>query len=103
MKINVHIERLILEGLPPTIRQGVQVRRPLEMELARLLARGGLSEEIRGSIALPQVQAGTLQFSSDERPAKLGQGIARAVHEGIGQQAKRAEPARSNRVPGGAQ
>lgn len=84
MRINVHIERLVLEGLPVTSLQVRQVQGSIETELARLLAGGGLSGELRGGIAVPKVRAGTLQLAADNHPARLGRGIARAIHEGIG-------------------
>ena len=37
MRINVHIERLILDGLPVTSLQGPEVGAAVETELARLL------------------------------------------------------------------
>ncbi len=58
MKINVHIERLILEGLPVSSWQGSQIRSAVQKELTRLLLAGGLPDELRGGIALPGIQAG---------------------------------------------
>ena len=84
MSIDVHIERLILDGLPITSLQGPQVRAAVEKELARLLAAQGLSAEFRGGIAVPRVSAGAIQIAREIRPARLGQSIARAVHQGIG-------------------
>jgi hypothetical protein len=84
MKINLHIERLILDGLPVTSLQGPQVRAAVEAELARLLAADGLSHELRGGVAVPRVRAGAIQIGKENQPARLGQSIARAVHEGIG-------------------
>lgn len=84
MKINVHIERVILEGLPVTALQGPQVQRAVEGELARLLTTGGLSDELRGGIAVPHVLAGAMELGPRTRPAELGRGIAGAVYRGIG-------------------
>lgn len=84
MRINVHIERLVLDGLPVTTLQGPQVRRAVEGELARLLASSGLSESLRRGAALPRVMAGSLSVTRESHPTGLGKGIARAVHEGIG-------------------
>ncbi|MGH9429918.1 MAG: hypothetical protein ACRD3T_00080 [Terriglobia bacterium] len=84
MKINVRIERLILDGLPVATLQGPQVARGVEKELARLLAVNGLSDELRGGIAVPSVHAGAVRLGKETQPARLGQSIARAVHEGIG-------------------
>lgn len=84
MKINVHIERLILEGLPVTIAEGPIVQRAVEGELTRLLAPGGLSDEFRLGTAMSQARVGNLVMAAKNGPANLGQGIARAVYSGIG-------------------
>jgi hypothetical protein len=84
MRINLHIERLILEGLPVTSLQGPQLQAAIEKELTRLLAVHGLSDELRRGTAVPRVRAGAIQIGKDNQPARLGKSIARAVHEGIG-------------------
>jgi len=84
VKIDVHIERLVLEGLPVTSLQGPLVQQAIERELARLLGAHGLSHELRHGAALPRVRAGALRLARENPPARLGLGIARAVHEGIG-------------------
>jgi len=84
MNIHIHVERLILDGLPVTNLQGPQVRAAVEKELARLLAAEGLSHEIRGAGVVPHVSGGTLRIGTEIQAARLGQSIAQAVHEGIG-------------------
>ena len=88
MKLQVHIERLVLEGLPVTSLHGPMIQQVVEKELARLLESHGLADELRSGGAVPRVAAGSLQFAKDQRPAGLGRGIARAVHQGIGQPQK---------------
>lgn len=84
MKVELHIERLILDGFALTNRQRAQLQAAVEKELTRLLAAHGLSDEFQGGIAVPRVRAGAMQFGKDQPPARLGQSIARAVYEGIG-------------------
>jgi hypothetical protein len=83
VNIKLHIDHLILEGLPVSSAQGPRVRAAVESELTRLLAAGGLSPELRGG-AVPRVRAGNLQFSAESSPAQLGKKIARSVYGGIG-------------------
>ncbi len=92
MKIDVYIDRLLLEGLPITSAQGAQVQAAVEKELARMLAAGGLSEHLRKGGATRAVRAGGVRFSKAQEPATLGQSIARAVHQGIGNSPKRGNP-----------
>lgn len=92
MTIQVHIERLVLEGLPVTSLHGPLIQQAVEKELARLLATRGLADEFRRAGAMPRVRAGNVQLGKDQRPTGLGQGIARAVHEGIGRPQKGGVP-----------
>lgn len=84
MKIEVRIERLVLDGLPVTSLEGPLIQRAVEQELTRLLTSHGLADELRRGVAMPRMRAGSLQLAKEQRPAGLGQGIARAVHQGIG-------------------
>jgi hypothetical protein len=97
MKIHLHIDRLILEGLPATSRQGPQIRSAIQEELTRLLEAHGLSEELRGGISVPRIRAGTMQVGAGSQPGKLGTGIARAVHEGLG--SSKEQGSRNPRLP----
>jgi|CXWL01.1.fsa_nt_gi hypothetical protein len=82
--IHIHIERLVLDGLniAPGLRGVLQAA--VEAELARLLATGGFSAELRSSITLPSLHAGGFQLSQDNDPSHLGAKIAGAVYGRIG-------------------
>ena len=84
MKIAVHIERLILDGLPLEKRHAPQVKAAVENELARMLADYGLADEWRSGGAVPQAPASGIQLASEPHPTRLGRQIAQAVHSGIG-------------------
>ena len=87
MKINVHIERLVLDGkLPVTGAQRPQIQAAVQAELGRLLA-GGLSQELHGGTVVPRIQGGAISLRKDSSPAKFGTQIATAVHQGIGRKA----------------
>jgi hypothetical protein len=84
MNINIHIERLILDGLPIAHNQGPLVQAAVEAELAQLLAADGLGPSLQAGGALYRIPAGSIQLASDGNPNTLGQQIARAVYGGIG-------------------
>lgn len=84
MNINLHIERLILDGLPISHSQRPLVQAAVEAELARLLATDGLSSCLMAGGAMPYVPGGSIQLMSDGNPKTLGQQIAQAVYGGIG-------------------
>jgi hypothetical protein len=84
MKINLHIERLILDGLPVAGSQGPLVQAAVEAELVRLLGVNGLSHELQVGGAVPEVAAGPFRLATETTPSKLGRQIAQAVYGGIG-------------------
>jgi hypothetical protein len=83
MNIDLHIERLILDGLPVTRAQGPLIQVAIESELARLLGVEGLSANLRSGGAIQSLTGGSVRLASDRNPVRLGQQIARAVHGGV--------------------
>ena len=85
MKINVQIERLILEEIYVAPHERPLLQAAVEGELARLMLAGGLSHELAAGVVLPSVSADGMQMLTDASTERLGQGIAQAVYGGIGQ------------------
>ena len=83
MNINLHIERLVLDGLPITRQQGALVQAAVEAELSQLLSNGGLAAELQAGAAMPHIKADAIQ-TAGSNPHHLGQQIARSVYGGIG-------------------
>lgn len=86
MKISVHIERLVLDGLPMSRHDGPKVRAAVEAELARLLGSQGLSNEFRSGGAFATLTANPLRLESRTNPRQIGRQIARSVHGGFARQ-----------------
>ena len=84
MRINVQIERLILDGLPIERHHGPLVQAAVEAELGRLLAAEGLAESLMSGGAMPSARAPGIGLASDGNPARLGEEIGAAVYGGIG-------------------
>lgn len=83
MKINLHIERLVLEGLPIAHHHGPLVQAAVETELTRLLVAEGVNAHSNfTSGATPRVAAPSIQVLNED-PVETGEQIARAVHGGI--------------------
>jgi hypothetical protein len=85
MLINVHIDQLILEGLPLTQTQGGLVQAAVEAELTRLLAQRGLALSLQTGGMLPNVYTDRMQLKADSTPTQVGQQIAQSVYGGIGE------------------
>jgi hypothetical protein len=81
--IHLHIERLILDGLPLDRSQGPHVQAAVEAELARLLTVNGLGEQFQSGGAVPSVRAPEMQITNNGS-TQIGQRIAQSVYDGIG-------------------
>jgi len=85
LRINIQIERLVLDGLqlPGGVRPVLQ--QAFESELAQLLGQNGLSHELLSGVALSSLSAPALELAQGARPDALGQQLAHAVYKGMGQ------------------
>jgi hypothetical protein len=83
MNIKLHIEQLVLDGLPITPGQGPIVKAAVEAELTRLVAEGGLGPELASGGAVPSITADSIEHSGGS-PTQMGQQIARSLYGGIG-------------------
>jgi hypothetical protein len=84
MNISIHIERLILDGLPIAQRDRALVQTAVEEELVRLLVGGSLVVDLRTPGMLSRLTGSTLELTGDEEPRLLGKRIAQAIYGGIG-------------------
>jgi hypothetical protein len=82
MKIHLHIERVVLDGV--AVDQPRILRTALEQELSSQLREGGLSPEFYRGGAVPHVHGGAIELGQGLPPARLGTQIAGAVYRGIG-------------------
>jgi hypothetical protein len=84
MEINLHIERVILDGLPFETRQSAVLRAAIETELALLLTRDNAAANWQSGGAVPGVRAEAIQVTAQSSPAQLGKQIAGSVYGSIG-------------------
>ena len=84
VNINLHIERLILDGVHMSHGERLALQASIEMELVNLLASDGLAPNLLAGGAMPRVRDGTVQLTRRASPADLGKQIAQAVYGGIG-------------------
>jgi len=78
MKITLHIERVVLDGMP--LEHPRTLRNAIERELAGRLREGGLSPEFRAGGAVSWVRGGAIEIGRGQNAAQ----IAGAVYRGIG-------------------
>lgn len=84
MNINLHIERLVLDGVNIAADQHHLLQARVTAELTRMLTEGGISSRLAQGTALPRMSTGGIQSTNGNSPALLGQQIAQSVYGGIG-------------------
>jgi hypothetical protein len=83
MSIRLHIDHLVLDGLPVSPAQGAQVKAAVEAELGRLLSERGVAREFQSGIAVPSVNAGGMHVPRGASAGAIGTQIARSVFSGV--------------------
>jgi hypothetical protein len=94
VNIELHIERLILDGLQVEPRDRSRFQAAVEAELTGLLASEGLRSELLSGAAVRSLGGGEIRLTNQTTPSQLGTHIAKAVHHGIGVKASDASTAR---------
>lgn len=82
MRIEVHVERLVLAGVPVDRHQVGVLRRRLEAELERLLAEAPEERLASAGGAVPQLRAAMPAPPATDAGA-WGERIAGAVHQAV--------------------
>lgn len=93
MNIELHIDRLVLDGFPLTAAQGAAVRAAVEAELSRILNERGLTG--LASTQISSALGSTITASTAATP--FGQAIAHAAYAGL--QGLSGPAAEFNRAP----
>jgi hypothetical protein len=84
MNINLHIERLVVDGLAMPHQHRPIFQAAVEAELGRLLGENGLMPGMMTGGSWPSLAANAIQLASGSNPNQLGQQVAQAVFRGIG-------------------
>lgn len=81
--IHLHIDRLVLDGLPVSAADGPAVHAAITAELARLLGESGLGAGFRQGGALAYVRGPELRLPPAPGPEPLGRQIGAAIHRSL--------------------
>ena len=82
MDINLHIQRLVLDGVDIAPGQNDLLQASVTNELTQLFNSGGLASNLIGGSSLSGVATNSIQLS-DGAPQSLGQQTALSVYGGI--------------------
>jgi hypothetical protein len=83
VNIELHIERLVLEGIDIPPGRGQQFREGVSAELARLVRDGGLADILTRGGAVARVTAPPAELPAGGRD-QLSRQLASAIYVGIG-------------------
>jgi hypothetical protein len=83
MKINLHIERLVLDGLPFESGDRAKLQAAIQTELARLLADQPHLAAWGSGGAASSLRSNDIRFSPQNSPAQLGGQIAGSIFGGL--------------------
>ena len=84
MKINLHIERLIVEGMSLTAREKDQLSSAIRQQLLGQLTERGLAADLNGLAGQRTVNGGAMSLMDADQPGAIGQKIGTAIYRGIG-------------------
>lgn len=83
MNINLHIDKLVLDGVDIAPGQRHLLQASVETELARLLSDRGLAPGLALGVALPRLSTTGIHITGNNA-IHTGQKIAQSVYGGIG-------------------
>jgi hypothetical protein len=81
MNIDLHIEKLVLEGFSSADRH--RIGAAIERELARLLTERGLPPGLAQKAEIPRLDGGSFEMSRTATPERVGGRVAGAVYGGM--------------------
>lgn len=89
MRVRLHIERVVIEGVPIGARDAALVQRALEHELARSLAADPPPRNRLVDGAVSDLSAPPLRLRNASSPGRLGRAIGRSISSAM----RRGKPA----------
>ncbi len=85
MKIHVHIERLVLNGLPVERSAAPQIELAMQQELASLLTTAAPPSSVLSAGAIPTLRVAPITIAERTPSRTIGAAIARSLHGGLSQ------------------
>jgi hypothetical protein len=82
VKVNLHIEELVLHGFNPGDRH--RIGDAVERELTRLIAEGGMPPSLAQAGAVDRIDAGKVEIAPGSRAENVGMKVAKAAYGGFG-------------------
>ncbi len=84
MSIELHIERLVLDGIDIPPGHGERLRAAVSAELTRLLRDGGLASPVLRAGTVDRLRVPSVRLPVPGTAADLGRFVGGAIYEGLG-------------------
>ncbi len=84
MNVNLHIERLVLEGVDIQPQQRDALKAAVELALRQQLVSQGVGSGMLPEASSASVRGGSVSIENSQGMESLGQQIGHAVYRGIG-------------------
>ncbi len=81
--LNLHIDRLVIDGLALSSHANAQLQQVIASELAALLQTGGWSPDASTKLNVARLAGADWQLPEHHDPASLGHSIADAIYQSI--------------------
>lgn len=82
MKVHLHIDRVVVDGLGVLSVDGLALRRVLQMQLAELMREQSWNSKMANE-TVEAIRGEGFVHNPGDSPRQLGRGIAQAVHGSI--------------------
>lgn len=79
MKVRVHIDRVVLDGLPLATRDSGVVMAAIQRTIAEEIVAGDLSPEVRGAGAIDRLGAPAIDLPHGASASAIGRRIGKSV------------------------
>lgn len=89
-RIEINIEKLVLEGFEPGDRY--LIGEAVEQELARLFAEQGIPSELERGGNVSHLDGAAIEIATGSKASNIGINIAKSVYGGLGNERKNTNP-----------
>jgi len=83
MKVNIHIQRMVLDGISIPQHQQASFQAAVETEITRLFAVNGPKDSLMTGGAIAGIAGHDIRLAPEAEPEVLGRQIGRTIYEGI--------------------
>jgi hypothetical protein len=83
MNINLHIERLVLDGISVEPHQRAELKAALELTLRNKFVENGFNVNVQKNNDVKLIRGGMIFIENSNHSPNLGQKIATAIYGGV--------------------